>query len=133
MSELEDILTKAAGKALGVDEDKQEIIKVVLPLLVAFLSSGGLGKLLEKMKEMGLGDEASSWVGTSENQSISGDQAKELVGDDQIREIAEKAGVDEGKAADLVAEALPDVVDKLSAGGTEPSVGDVDDLLKSLS
>lgn len=82
---------------------------------------------------MGLGDQASSWVGTGDSQSISGDQAKELLGEGQIKEIAEKAGVDEGKAADLVAEALPDVVDRLSADGKEPSAGDVEGLIKALT
>ncbi|MDP9228278.1 MAG: YidB family protein [Actinomycetota bacterium] len=133
MSSLEDMLTKAAGKALGVDDDKMKVVKVVLPLLIAFLSSGGLQKLLEKMREMGLGEQASSWVGTGENKPISGDQAKQLLGEDQVKEIADKAGVDEDKAANMVAEALPDVVDTLSADGNEPSAGDVDDLLKSLS
>ncbi len=133
MSILEDILTKAAGKVLGVDEDKAKIVAVVLPILISLLSSGKLKDILEKMKEMGLGEEASSWIGTGENKPITGDQAKELVGAGTVKEIADKAGLPEGKAADVVAEALPEAVDKLSAGGKEPGADEVDDLIKSLS
>ena len=133
MSMLEDILSKAAGKALGVDDDKAKVITVLLPLIVGLVQSGGLEKILKKAEEMGLGTKASSWVGTGDNEGITGDQAKELVGSGAIKEVAEKADVPEGKAADLIAEALPGVIDKLSAGGEVPSADDVGDLLKSLT
>lgn len=130
MGMLEDILTKAAGKVLGVDEDKAKAISVVLPILIAVLSGGGLKKILEKMREMGLGDQAASWVGTGESQGISGDQAAELIGESHVKEIAEKAGVDEAKAAELVAEVLPQAVDQLSPDGAEPDADKVDEQIK---
>ena len=132
MSILEDILGKAVEKTTGVDEDKQKLIMTLLPIIVALLSGGGLQKIIDAMKNAGLGEQAESWVGSGENLPISGDQAKEVVGADKVAEIAEKAGIDEGKAADLVAQALPLAVDQVSPEGKEPSADAVDEALDSL-
>ena len=132
MSILEDILGKAVEKTTGVDEDKQKLIMTLLPIVVALLSGGGLQKILDAMKDAGIGEQADSWVGDGENLPITGDQAKEVIGSDKVAEIAEKAGIDEGKAADLVAQALPLAVDQVSPDGEEPSAEGVDEILNSI-
>lgn len=135
MSALEDILSGAIGKALGADEDsdKGKIINALLPIVISMLASGGLGKILDNMKKQGLTAEADSWVGGGENLPISADQAKSVVGDDQVKKIAEQIGVDEDKAAGLIAAALPQVVDKVSPEGDAPEGDAVDKMLESIS
>jgi uncharacterized protein YidB (DUF937 family) len=135
MSALEDILSGAIGKALGADEDsdKGKIINALLPIVISMLASGGLGKILDSMKKQGLTAEADSWVGGGENLPISADQAKSVVGDDQVKKIAEQIGVDEDKAAGLIAAALPQVVDKVSPEGDAPEGDAVDKMLESIS
>jgi uncharacterized protein YidB (DUF937 family) len=134
MSLLEDVLTKAAGKVLGgEDSEKAKLAVVLIPILIKLLSDGGLEKILGKMKDMGLGDEASSWVGPGESKSISGDQAAEILGGSEVEKIAGQLGLPEGQTAELLAEALPVAVDKASPDGEEPEAGSVASILEGLA
>jgi uncharacterized protein YidB (DUF937 family) len=140
MSALEDILSGAIGKALGGGSsgggdgggDKSKLISALIPVVVGLLANGGLQKILDSMKKQGLTAEAQSWVGDGENLPISGDQAKEVVGVDQVKQIADQIGLPEGQAADLIAQALPQVVDKASPEGKEPLEDQVNNALESL-
>lgn len=132
MSVLEDILGKVVEKAVGGDSDKAKVVQALIPVVVALLANGGLEKILGKMRAQGLSSQADSWVGDGGNESISGDQAKEILGSDQVAKIAEQTGLPEGQAADLVAEALPEVIDKVSPQGSEPLADEVGKALDSL-
>ena len=88
-------------------------------------SSGGLdiGSLVSSMMSdqggsEGLQGMVASWLGDGDNDAISGDQIKSLFGDDKIAEFAGKLGVDESTAADSLADAVPQMVDKSSSGGS---------------
>jgi uncharacterized protein YidB (DUF937 family) len=92
--------------------------------------SGGLGGLLDQLKQAGLGDKVESWVGGGNNAAIEPDQLGNALGQNTISDIARQAGVNE---QDLLAElsaALPGIVDKLTANGQVP---DMQQLLKMLS
>ena len=132
MSVIEDILGKVVEKAVGGDADKAKVIQALIPIVVALLADGGLEKILDKMRSQGLSSQADSWIGSGGNESITGDQAKELIGSDKVAKIAEDAGIPEGEAADLVAEALPEVIDKVSPDGSEPLADEVGKALDSL-
>jgi len=83
-------------------------------------SEGGLdiAGLTEKLKAGGLGDQLSSWLGDGENEAISADQVKSAFGEDQVAQVAEKMGVDADTAADSLSQALPNLLDKASSGGS---------------
>jgi uncharacterized protein YidB (DUF937 family) len=66
----------------------------------------------------GLSDILGSWLGDGENKAVSGSQIKDMLGGDKISEFASKLGVDEDSAADSLAEAVPQMVDKGSSGGS---------------
>jgi uncharacterized protein YidB (DUF937 family) len=125
MSLIEDVLTKAVTKALG--DDKGDLAKVLMPILVSLLAGGGLSKILDKMKEMGLGEQADSWVGGGPNKEISAADAKKVVGEAKVSEIAGKVGLSEDQAAALIAKALPEAVDQASPKGKKPEPAEVDD------
>ena len=135
MSQLEDILTDAVGKALGADDDsdKGKIISLLLPIVVTMLANGGLQKILDAMKKQGLSSQAESWVDDGENQPISADDAKKILGEDKVKEIADKVGLPEDQAAKLIAEALPEAVDQVSPEGSEPEADAVDKMLEAIS
>ena len=82
--------------------------------------SGGLGGLVEKFNEQGLGDIMSSWIGKGENRSISPEQIANVLGGDQISQIAEKLGVSSHDASKSLAEMFPQVVDHLTPEGAVP-------------
>jgi uncharacterized protein YidB (DUF937 family) len=79
--------------------------------------SGGLQGLMSKFTQAGQGNTFSSWVGTGQNQPISGDQIQNVLGSDQVKALASKLGIDPNQASHFLAEYLPKVVDKLTPSG----------------
>jgi uncharacterized protein YidB (DUF937 family) len=98
----------------------------LLPILAGFLASGGLSKIMGGLKANGLSAQADSWVGTGSNQPVSGRDVEQAMGREQIQQIAQQLGVSEPQAADAVAQALPEVVDKVSPNGQLPPEQDLD-------
>ncbi|MEV8536937.1 YidB family protein [Streptomyces sp. NPDC051211] len=80
-----------------------------------------LGGLLEMLTKSGLVDQAQSWVGTGENQPVSGAQIKQALPDDTLQKVAQDAGVSPDQAADQIAQVLPQAVDKLTPTGQVPT------------
>ncbi|MFG2880003.1 YidB family protein [Streptomyces sp. NPDC048337] len=80
-----------------------------------------LGGLLDMLNKSGLAGPAQSWVGTGENQQVSGAQIQEALPADTLQKVAQDAGVSPQQAADQIAQTLPQVVDKLTPNGQMPS------------
>ncbi|MFI8105735.1 YidB family protein [Streptomyces sp. NPDC086023] len=89
-----------------------------------------LGALLDMLSRSGLVDQAQSWVGTGENQPVSGAQLTEALPDDALRKAAAEAGVSPEEAADEIARSLPRVVDRLTPQGTLPS-GSLEEIIRA--
>ncbi|MFK7861881.1 MAG: YidB family protein [Granulosicoccus sp.] len=91
----------------------------IMEALSGLTSGEGLdiGGIAEKLKEGGLGDQVSSWLGDGENAPISADQITNAFGAEKIGEMASKLGVDAGSAAETLSQAMPSLMDKLSSGG----------------
>ena len=79
--------------------------------------STGLDALLNQFRQAGLGKAAESWVGTGENHPISADQLKAALGNGKIADIAQQAGLSPEALSQLLAQALPKLIDKLTPGG----------------
>jgi uncharacterized protein YidB (DUF937 family) len=83
--------------------------------------SGGLGSLVNQFRNAGLAQQAESWVGTGQNMTITADQINSVIGQGKIAEIAQQAGIDPAQMSQLLAQALPHLIDKLTPGGQIPS------------
>ncbi|MFB9985715.1 YidB family protein [Mesorhizobium kowhaii] len=81
---------------------------------------GGLGGLLDKLKDAGHGNVADSWVGTGRNQSINANDLGAALGPQVIHEIAQRTGMDEQELLKQLSTALPGVIDKLTPNGQVP-------------
>ena len=92
------------------------ILMALLPLVLGLLKGGGLEKILGGMRSKGLSAEADSWVGTGDNQPVSGEQMREAAGP-EVAQIAQQAGVSEDEAAAAMAQLLPGLVDSASPDG----------------
>ena len=77
-----------------------------------------LGLILSNMEGGGLGSVLQSWLGDGTNDTISPDQISEMLGSDKISEFAAKLGVSQEEAAGGLSEALPQMVDNASSGGS---------------
>lgn len=109
--------------AVGSGEDKQNDLMSTIMNLVGG-QSGGLSGLISKFNSKGLGDLASSWVGKGENLPVSPDQIKNVLGDDTVKELAAKTGMDQNQLTGHLSDLLPKVVDKLTPDGKVPE-GDI--------
>ncbi|MGD8267085.1 MAG: YidB family protein [Desulfobacterales bacterium] len=77
-----------------------------------------LGSMLSKMDSGGLGAIAQSWLGDGTNDSISPSQVTDMLGTDKISEFASKLGLSNEEAAGGLSDAIPQIVDKASSGGS---------------
>lgn len=91
------------------------------PLLGNLLKGGGLSNLVQNAHASGLSAQADSWVGVGENEPVSGQDIRGVVGDDAVRTVAEQTGISEDEAADVLAKVVPQVVSGLTPGGQVPS------------
>ncbi|MFJ7495233.1 YidB family protein [Streptomyces sp. NPDC097727] len=96
--------------------------------------TGGGGNALEgligMLTESGLVDQAQSWVGTGENQAVSGAQIAEALPDETLRKVARETGVSTEQAADEIARSLPTAVDRLTPSGEVPEGRSIEDLVR---
>ena len=83
-------------------------------------SSKGLGGLLAMAQQAGLGDVVASWIGTGQNQPISVDQLRDLLGSEQVSAIAQKLGLSPELATQMLSQVLPQAVDHLTPDGQVP-------------
>ncbi|MEU0630336.1 YidB family protein [Streptomyces sp. NPDC005989] len=97
-------------------------------------SGQGGGNALEGLIGMltraGLVDQAHSWVGTGENQPVSGAQIAQALPDETLRKVAREAGVSTEQAADRIARSLPTAVDRLTPSGEVPEGRSIEDLVR---
>lgn len=68
------------------------------------------------LSQNGLGEIVGSWLGNGENKSISIEQVTTLLGSDKVASFASELGLSQESAAGALADALPQVVDKATAG-----------------
>jgi len=92
--------------------------------------AGGVEGLTNMLHQGGLGAAAQSWVGTGENQAVSGDQlGQALQGGglgSVVQEAAGKLGVDPSQLLGGLAQVLPHVVDHATPDGQMPQAGGLD-------
>jgi uncharacterized protein YidB (DUF937 family) len=85
------------------------------------LLSGGLGDLVRQFQQNGQGHVADSWVGRGANAAISPDELERGLGEDNIRTLAEQAGMPREQLLSSLSEDLPSFVDSLTPEGRIPS------------
>ncbi|KWT82608.1 MULTISPECIES: YidB family protein [unclassified Variovorax] len=96
---------------------------------------GGLGGLVSRFEQAGMGDMIGSWIGKGENQPVSGGQLQDALGSDVIASLAQKLGLNAATLLPMLATLLPMLVDRLTPDGQAPAegLGNQDELLSSLS
>jgi uncharacterized protein YidB (DUF937 family) len=86
-----------------------------------FNDNGGLDGLTSKLTSSGFGQQVQSWIGTGENKPISGADVQQAVGQNEIHQMAENAGMSDEEASDHVAQALPEMVNQATPQGELPA------------
>ena len=79
---------------------------------------GGLGGLVGAMRDKGMGDVAESWLGDGANAQVSAGQLKDVLGGASVSDAAARLGTSEEGLLGTLQQALPQIVDKSSSGGS---------------
>lgn len=128
----------AAGGGLGsiisMVAGNPQMLQAITGMLGNDGGHGGLGGIMAKFQEAGMGDAVSSWVGNGENHAVSADQVTSALGSDTIAGLAEKMGISHGDAAGQLSSMLPGLINHLTPNGQAPEggLGNAGDLMGML-
>ena len=100
--------------------DKSGGLLAALLELISDQSRGGFAGFLNRFRQAGLGDVADSWVDTSDNLTLSGEQVESALGTETVGAIAAQAGVPPETAKSALGVIIPSVVDRLTPNGVVP-------------
>ena len=114
-----DTITGLAGQATSSAQSSKNGGNPLLTGVLGMLQNheGGLGGLVEKFKEKGLGDIAASWIGTGENLPITAEQLKGVLGNETLGQMASQLGVSGDQLSAQLSGLLPQIIDKLTPNG----------------
>lgn len=82
---------------------------------------GGLQNVVSQFQKNGFGDTMKSWISQGQNLPITADQIHQAVGSDTVKALATKMGLPGDKIADMLAQYLPQAIDKVTPDGKLPS------------
>ena len=101
------------------------LIGMLLPLAMQWVQrNGGIGAVLDRVRQQGYGKQAASWVSTGPNQAIDPQAIGDVVGTDELSRLAEELHVPQQEVADGFAEILPEMVNQLTPDGQLPPDAD---------
>ena len=116
MSFLEDMAGKEVSSMLA--NSSNPLASSVMQMINS--QPGGVSGLIQQFHDKGMGGLVMSWVGTGQNLPISADQIQHVLGSEQVKELAAKAGISPDAVSAHLAQLLPLVVDKLTPNGQVP-------------
>ena len=121
MGLLDSFENEAMGKVLG--SSSNPMASSLLQMIQN--QPGGLPGLVQSFHDKGMGGLVSSWIGSGQNLPISADQIHQVLGSDQVKALAAKAGISPDMAGSAIAQLLPGLVDKLTPNGQVPEHNNV--------
>jgi uncharacterized protein YidB (DUF937 family) len=128
MGLLDNLENEAVGKVLGGSSN---------PLAAGLLQTiqnqpGGLQGMVQSFHDKGMGGIVSSWVSSGANSPITADQIHAVLGSDQVKALAAKAGISPDEAGNAIAQLLPTLVNKLTPNGSVPDHSNVLEMASSM-
>ncbi len=79
---------------------------------------GGVQGVLQKLQQAGLGGQVSSWLGNGPNEPVSPEAIGNAIGHSKIGDMATKLGIPPDQLSQMIAHALPGLIDRISPNGT---------------
>lgn len=114
MGLLDGLAGQVLGQAMGGQQGGNALLAIVTQLIQ---ENGGLGGLLQKFEQAGLGEHVASWVGTGSNMPIDANQIVSALGSGVLENLAAKFGMPADQVSGTLATALPQAVDRLTPSG----------------
>lgn len=123
-----DSVINGASEKFGLGDKAGTLLSALLALMTN-QETGGFSGFMDRFKQAGLGDTATSWITSGDNTDISSEQLESAIGADTISVISEQVGIDKEKTTSALAFMTPKVVDNLTPNGELP---DDDSLLSKI-
>jgi uncharacterized protein YidB (DUF937 family) len=99
---------------------ESEALPTLLNTVLAQTQYHDLNGLVAALEKGGLGPQVQSWLGNGQNMPITADQLKAVLGNAQVQDFARQFGLPVDEVLKLLAQYLPEIVDKASPNGTLP-------------
>ncbi|MGH7570663.1 MAG: OmpA family protein [Gemmatimonadota bacterium] len=125
-----DKLLDMVSKQVGIDADQaRRLLDGVMDLLSGD-QKGGLQGLLDRLKDMGLGNVVDSWLGRGANQPLKPADVDRALGGSTVDGLARQAGIERSKASSALGLMLPEIVDRLTPDGIIPDMSELGDRVR---
>lgn len=114
---------RVGGRGLGGNQTA--IMLMLLPLAMKWVQrNGGIGAVLDRFRQKGYGGQMQSWVGTGDNQPLDEQAVEQVVGHQDLQQMAQELGVPEQEVRHAFAEVMPEMVNQLTPEGQLPQEAD---------
>lgn len=108
-----------ASRGTQAGNNKAMLVAALMPIALNWIQrNGGLSGALNKVKDMGFGNQAQSWMSTQQqNQNLDPNQINKLFDQQEIDHVCQQTGADETEVRQGLAELLPEIVNQLTPSG----------------
>lgn len=114
-----EIGTQLIQEKFGIDLEGGVIADALTSLLGGEGGAIDIQELISRFTAGGgIEDIVGSWLGDGGNSSISVEQIQNILGGDNIANFASQLGIDTSGAAEGLTEVIPQMIDKVSSGGS---------------
>jgi uncharacterized protein YidB (DUF937 family) len=100
---------------------ESEAMPALINTVLAQTQYHDLAGLVAALEKGGLGPQVQSWLGNGKNIPITADQLKAVLGNSQVQEFARQSGLPVDEILKVLAQYLPELVDKASPNGVVQS------------
>lgn len=116
MGLFDDIVGGALGGVFGGEQGAGSLFEIVNHM-------GGLDAVMDRLREGGLGDQIGTWIGQGANQHVTPERIRAILGDGMIARAAQAMGLSPERIAQIIAEQLPQLIDRMTPDGSSPGAG----------
>ncbi len=114
------------------DQGNSGVAAALLPEILGWVQQqGGVSNAVSALTSSGLGEQAQSWISNGDNQQMATQQVAQLLGSDQVTQLAAKIGVSPEQIQSGVATLLPQVINHLTPNGDTSNPDESNSLLTS--
>ncbi len=106
------------GSTIKTALDKVEAVAPgLISSTLAKMNLGDLEGLVEQLQKGGLDEQVRSWLSSGANLPVTADQIRAALGNEKVKELAERFGLPVDSTLKLLTEQLPSTVDRASPHG----------------
>ena len=116
-------LDSALGSLLSATTGGAQQPPIAQALGTLLEQHGGIGGLVNQLSQGGLAGQVGSWIGTGQNQAVTGAEIAQALGSGSVGRIAQQLGINPQDAGSLLAQVLPHLIDHMTPGGQMPGRG----------